>query len=46
MVGTQNSSNQPIQVQVVLDGRVVAESTIREWRSQMRQGRYPLSELV
>jgi hypothetical protein len=46
MVGTQNSSNQPIVVKVELDGRVVAESTIREWRSQARQGRHPLSELV
>jgi hypothetical protein len=33
-------------VKVEMDGRVVAESTIREWRSQMRAGRYPLSELV
>lgn len=45
-VGSSSGSNQPIVVKVVLDGRVVAESTVREWRSQARQGRYPLSELV
>jgi hypothetical protein len=39
-------SGAPIVVKVELDGRVVAESTIREWRSQARQGRHPLSELV
>jgi hypothetical protein len=45
-VGGSTGGGAPIVVKVELDGRVVAESTIREWRSQMRQGRYPLSELV
>jgi hypothetical protein len=45
-VGGSTGDGAPIVVKVELDGRVVAESTIREWRSQMRQGRYPLSELV
>lgn len=45
-VGSSSGSNQPIVVKVELDGRVVAESTIREWRSQARQGRHPLSGLV
>lgn len=37
---------QPIVVKVMLDGRQVAESTVREWRRQARSGRFPLSELV
>ena len=39
-------SNQPIVVKVELDGRVVAESSVREWQRQARSGRHPLSELV
>jgi hypothetical protein len=44
--GPSGAGEQPIRVQVVLDGRIVAESTVREWKRQARQGRYPLSELV
>ena len=38
--------NQPIVVKVMLDGKQVAESTVREWQRQARSGRYPLSGLV
>ena len=31
-------NNQPIQVQVVLDGKVVAQSTIKEFKDQSRRG--------
>ena len=41
-MGTQ----EPVCVQVVLDGRVVAESTVRQLRGLARQGRFPLSGLV
>lgn len=44
--GTSGGSSQPIVVKVELDGRVIAESSVREWRRQARSGRYPLSELV
>jgi hypothetical protein len=44
--GAAGGSGQPIVVKVELDGRVIAESTIREWKRQARSGRYPLSELV
>lgn len=37
---------QPIRVQVVLDGRVVAESTVREFQGMKREGRDPLAGLV
>ena len=40
------AGNQPIVVQVVLDGRVVAESTVRELRGMTREGRDPLAGLV
>lgn len=40
------SGDQPIVVKVMLDGRQVAESTVREWQRQARSGRYPLSGLV
>lgn len=40
------AGNQPIQVQVVLDGRVVAESTIRELERMARRGQYPLAGKV
>ena len=33
-----NNNNQPIQVQVVLDGKVVAQSTIKEFKDQSRRG--------
>ena len=45
-VGGQGGSNQPIRVQVVLDGKVVAESTVRQLRNQARGGNYPLAGLV
>lgn len=41
-----SGGNQHIVVKVMLDGRVVAESTVREWQRQARSGRYPLSGLV
>ena|GEM_PF-585759 len=45
-VGGQGGSNQPIRVQVMLDGKVVAESTVRQLRNQARGGNYPLAGLV
>ena len=38
--------NGPSVVQVVLDGRVVAESSVKEWQRQAKRGVYPLSSLV
>ena len=45
-VGGQGGSGQPIRVQVILDGKVVAESTVRQLRNQARGGNYPLAGLV
>ena len=37
--GNNNNNNQrPIQVQVVLDGKVIAQSTIKEFKDQSRRG--------
>lgn len=43
-----NSSaiDRPVVVQVTLDGRVVAESTIRQLQSMVREGRDPLAGVV
>lgn len=35
---SNKGNNQPIQVQVVLDGKVVAQSTIKEFKDQSRRG--------
>ena len=45
-MGGQGGSGQPIRVQVILDGKVVAESTVRQLRNQARGRNYPLAELV
>ena len=45
-VSGDSGSNQPIVVQVVLDGKVVAESTVRQWKQQARHGDYPLAGLT
>lgn len=44
--GHSGGSNQPLVVQVMLDGRVVAENTVSQLQQMGRQGRYPLSGLV
>ena len=35
---SKGNNQQPITVQVVLDGKVVAQSTIREFKDQSRRG--------
>ena len=45
-VGGSGSAGQPIRVQVVLDGRVVAESTVQHLKRQAAQGRHLLSGTV
>ena len=37
-LSNKGNNQQPIQVQVVLDGKVVAQSTIREFKDQSRRG--------
>lgn len=35
---SNKGNNQPITVQVVLDGKVIAQSTIKEFKDQSRRG--------
>lgn len=46
LAGRLDGDGRSVQVQVVLDGKVLAESTVRQLKDLARQGRFPLSGLV